>query len=111
MLERNGLGTLRTERSEAYVPVDFVSTTALLCMRLMPTGVVQWGPRRASGAIACRLIFTASLPLLTLAFAADRAWAPLAPQGPPSQRLRRDRSPRGLARAVGRCLARVCSAP
>jgi SAM-dependent methyltransferase len=82
LLERNGFQIVRVERGEAHVPVDFLSTTALIGMRLMPVGVAPWTTVKGRWRhTACVLVFAAFLPLLALARAADRLWAPAARRG------------------------------
>lgn len=82
LLGRNGFRTVRVERAKAHIPVDFLSTTALIGMRLIPGQVTPWTAATGRWRGAARgLIFVAFVPLLLLAFAADRAWAPLARRG------------------------------
>ena len=82
LLGRNGFRTVRVEHAKAHIPVDFLSTTALIGMRLIPGQVTPWTAATGRWRGAARgLIFVAFVPLLLLAFAADRAWAPLARRG------------------------------
>jgi ubiquinone/menaquinone biosynthesis C-methylase UbiE len=82
LLERNGFQIVRVERAEAHIPVDFVSTMALIGMRLMPVQVAPWTNAKGGWRGAVRhLMFIAFLPLLALARAGDLAWAPLARRG------------------------------
>jgi len=82
LLERNGFEIVRVERGAAHVPVDFVSTAALIGMRLMPVQVAPWTTARGGWRAAVgRLMLVAFLPLLAGAFAADLIWAPAARRG------------------------------
>ena len=82
MLGRNGFRPVRVERAAAHIPVDFLSTTALVGLRLMPGQVAPWTAASGRWRDAVRAgMFVAFLPLLALAFLADLAWAPLARRG------------------------------
>jgi SAM-dependent methyltransferase len=82
MLGRNGFRPVRVERAPAHIPVDFLSTTALVGLRLMPGQVAPWTAAAGRWRDAVRAgMFVAFLPLLALAFLADLAWAPLARRG------------------------------
>ncbi len=82
LLERNGFQIVRVERAEAHIPVDFVSTVALIGMRLAPAPVAPWTSAKGGWrGVVRNLTLIAFLPLLALALAGDVAWAPLARRG------------------------------
>jgi SAM-dependent methyltransferase len=82
LVERQGFHPVRVERADAHISSDFLMTTALLAMRMVPAEVTPWTSAKGRWRGLVRgLIFLAFAPLLLLAYAADRAWAPVARRG------------------------------